>query len=139
MKARDQCKASCKSIPKEKEKMLRKLCLVLAILAMLTAMMVTNNSAIASPDMQTITLNTGYNHDNQTKYPTLPSFDDFWAVIQDPIGATSEPRRANNINKHPLWNGAQANSQWISYSPNGSQGLVQGPYYYQKCFCLTKG
>jgi hypothetical protein len=119
--------------------MIRKLCLALAIMAMLAAALTTKKSAIASPDMQTITLNTGFNHNTQTKYSigVLPG-DAFWSVIKDPITGTSEPRPANVINKHAAWNVAPANSQWISYSPNGSQALVAGPYYYQKCFCMTK-
>jgi hypothetical protein len=119
--------------------MFRKMCLVLAILAMLTAMMMTHNSAKASPDMQTITLNTGYNHDNQQVFP-IGSPDLFWTVYADPIFTNIEPRSADVINKHTAWQSAQdpPNSQWISYTKNGSTGIKQGPYVYQKCFCMTK-
>ncbi|MFY9619585.1 MAG: hypothetical protein WAQ99_07205 [Pyrinomonadaceae bacterium] len=119
--------------------MLRTMCLVLATLAILTALVMTHNSAKASPDMQTITLNTGYNHANQSAFP-IGALDAFWTVTQDPIAGTSEPRSANAINKHAAWQPAQQppNSQWISYTGNGATGIKQGPYIYQKCFCLTK-
>jgi hypothetical protein len=117
--------------------MLRKMFLVLAILAMLTTILISRNSVMASPDMQTITLNTGYNHDNQTIFPT-GALDVFWTVTQDPVTGTNEPRSANVINKHPNCQQPQPNSQWISYTTNGSTGIKQGPYVYQKCFCLTK-
>jgi len=115
------------------------MCFALATLAMLTAIVITRNSAKASPDMQTITLNTGYNHDNQSAFP-IGAIDVFWTLTQDPIIGTTEPRSANVINKHPAWQPAQEppNSQWISYTGNGSTGILKGPYVYQKCFCLTK-
>lgn len=120
--------------------MLRKLTLVLAIATMLAATLTTNHPAIASPDMQTITLNTGFNHATQHKYdlpPTPPALDAYWSVIKDPISGAGH-RPANVINKHQVWNLPQGESQWISYSTNGSQGIKQGAYYYQKCFCLTR-
>lgn len=124
--------------------MLRRTCLMLTILALVTATLMTKNSGMAAPDMQTITLNTGFNHDTQQVFGigsvTSPVKDVFWTLIQDPIGSTSEARAADTIQKHSAWQPPQGTneSQWISYSPNGSQGIVKGAYYYQKCFCLTK-
>lgn len=129
--------------------MLRKMILALAILAMLIpsslAMTSPVNPAMPAPDMQTITLNTGFNHSIQAKYPVASNvaplgtaagpLDAYWTVVS----ASGAPlNSAFNINKHPAWSAAQADSQWISYSSTGSQNLVQGPYYYQKCFCMTK-
>ena len=89
--------------------------------------------------MQTITLNTGYDHPSQHKYNPVGPLDAFWTVVQDPSPSTQEPRPANTINKHPAWSAAQGESQWISYSQSGSAPApVKGTYVYQKCFCLTK-
>jgi hypothetical protein len=141
-------KASCESIPKEKKKMLRKMFFVLATLAMLTGMMVINRSAKASPDMQTITLNTGFNHVTQKVYATgtlsAPFPDLYWTLI-NPSGTPLHS--AYNIKRHPAWSPPQVitsltpqgTSQWISFSGDGIGGLVvKGSYYYQKCFCLTR-
>lgn len=117
--------------------MLRNMFLVLAGLAILTVLLIPHNSAKAAPDMQTITLNTGYNHDSQSVFP-IGALDAFWTLTQDPISTTPEPRSANVINKHPAWAVPQPDSQWISYAANGSTGIKQGPYVYQKCFCMTK-
>ncbi len=120
--------------------MFRNTFLVLAGLASLTVMLLVNNSAEAAPDLQTITLNTGFNHNAQLKYPlptSAPVIDLFWTVISDPLGLPV-PRSANVINKHAAWQQPLADSQWISYVGNGSTGIKKGPYVYQKCFCLTK-
>ncbi|HEX8188865.1 MAG TPA: hypothetical protein VF586_10975, partial [Pyrinomonadaceae bacterium] len=118
--------------------MLRKLCFILAGAALLTAPLLKSNTAKASPDMQTITLNTGYDHSQQKAYTVGPA-DSFWTLIQDPSSSTAEPRPANTINRHPAWSAVQGASQWISFSPTGSgPGLLKGTYVYQKCFCLTK-
>ena len=128
--------------------MLRKLVLALAVLSLAVMTLVKSGPAKASPDMQTITLNTGFDHGTQMKYPVAsnvaplgPAFgpvDEYWTVIKDPVNGTA-PHAANNINAYPgAWKPAQGESQWISYSPTGSQQLKQGSYYYQKCFCMTK-
>ena len=123
--------------------MLQKLTLVLAILAMLIPSSLTINSlahpAMPAPDMQTITLNTGFNHDTQKTF-AIGTPDVFWSVIKDPIAITNESRAADTILKHNAWKPPQGTneSQWISYTTNGSKDLQAGPYYYQKCFCLTK-
>jgi hypothetical protein len=123
---------SCKSVRKEKNNVTNNVS-GFGDLAILTALVMTHNSAKASPDMQTITLNTGYNHDNQSAF-SIGALDAFWTLTQDPIAGTSEPRSANVINKHAAWQPAQQppNSQWISYTGNGSTGIKQGPYIYQK-------
>jgi hypothetical protein len=112
---------------------------VLAISAMMTAVLMTNRSAIAAPDMQTITLNTGYDHDNQKAYP-VGTPDLFWTIFKDPIPLTTEARAADTIQGHGAWKPPQGTneSQWISYIPGGSKYLKAGAYYYQKCFCLKK-
>lgn len=122
--------------------MLRKLTLTLAVLTMLilSSLATTSpvNVAMAAPDMQTITLNTGFNHDTQHAF-SIGQPDVFWTVIKDPVSQTSEARAADTIQKHSAWQPPQpTESQWISYIPGGSQYLKQGAYYYQKCFCLTK-
>lgn len=142
--------ASCKSSPEGEKKMLRKMLSALVVLSLAVMMLVKSGpaKASASPDMQTITLNTGFDHVTQKKYPVASNVaplgpasgpvDEYWTVIKDPINGTA-PHAANNINAYPgAWKPAQGESQWISYSPTGSQQLKQGPYYYQKCFCLTK-
>jgi hypothetical protein len=120
--------------------MLRKICFMLAVAALLTATLSkSTDTAKASPDMQTITLNTGYDHPSQRKYNPIGLLDAFWTVVQDPSPSTQEPRPANTINKHAAWSAAQGESQWISYSQSGSAPApVKGTYVYQKCFCLTK-
>lgn len=120
--------------------MFRRFCLVLAILAMLTAVVIPPHSADAAPDMQTITLNTGFNHAAIPQVAYLVSETDlYWSVMQDPVtGSGPEPRPADVVKPHLAWAGAQGVSMWISYSLNGSLGIVQGDYYYQKCFCMTK-
>jgi hypothetical protein len=120
--------------------MLRKICFMLAVAALLMAALSGNTDTVkASPDMQTITLNTGYDHPLQHKYNPVGPLDAFWTVVQDPSPLTQEPRPANTINKHPAWSAAQGESQWISYSQNGSAPPpLKGTYVYQKCFCLTK-
>jgi hypothetical protein len=134
--------------PEGEKKMLRKMLLVLTVLSLAAMTLVKSRPAKASPDMQTITLNTGFDHGTQKKYPVAgnvaplgPAFgpvDEYWTVIKDPINGTA-PHAANNINAYPgAWKAAQGESQWISYSQTGSQQLKAGPYYYQKCFCLTK-
>jgi hypothetical protein len=114
--------------------------MVLVGLAMLTVLLMPHNAVEAAPDMQTITLNTGFNQNAQVKYP-LPSsgpvLDLFWTVTADPVSG-AVPRSANVINKHAAWQPALADSQWISYVTNGSTGIKKGPYVYEKCFCLTK-
>jgi hypothetical protein len=121
--------------------MSRKFTLIVAILTALIAssLVMTSpfNTAIAAPDMQTITLNTGFNHATQQVFNILTP-DDYWTVIKDPVIATNESRPADTILKHPAWQPPQDESQWISYAPGGNWQLVGGPYYYQKCFCLTK-
>lgn len=115
--------------------MLRKICFMLAVAALLTAAMSrSTDTAKASPDMQTITLNTGYNHSTQHKY-LVGNPDAFWTIIQDPSNAT--PRPANTITPHQAWSQPQGESQWISFSQNGS-GRPGGVYVYQKCFCLSR-
>jgi hypothetical protein len=109
------------------------------MVALLTAMLLMNNSGMAAPDMQTITLNTGFNHDAQQVF-SIGVPDVFWTVIKDPVLSTNEARAADTIQKHSAWQlplGTNE-SQWISYTTNGSKDLKAGPYYYQKCFCLTK-
>jgi len=128
--------------------MLRKICFTLAGAALLAASLLTGGPAKASPDMQTITLNTGYNHPVQHKYAVAPNvgplgpgvgpLDSFWTVVKEPSKASQVPRPANTINKHPAWAAAAGESQWISFSPNGSGPNMKGTYVYQKCFCLTK-
>jgi hypothetical protein len=119
--------------------MLRRTCLVLAILALMTALLMTKRSGMAAPDMQTITLNTGFNHDTQQVFG-IGTPDQFWTVIQDPVTSTNEARAADTIQKHSAWQPPLGTneSQWISYTTNGAQGIVKGPYFYQKCFCLTR-
>jgi hypothetical protein len=105
---------------------------------MLTAIVIPHHSATATV-MQTIPLNTGFNHDPQylQKYSPNPKDDLFWSVIQDPNGSTLHP--ASTINPYPVaWQAAQGDSQWISFVNDGSTGLKQGAYVYQKCFCLTR-
>ena len=71
--------------------MLRKICFMLAFAALLTAALSrSTDTAKASPDMQTITLNTGYDHPSQHKYAIGP-LDAFWTVVQDPSPSTQEP------------------------------------------------
>ena len=114
--------------------------MVLAGLAILTVMLMPHNSAEAAPDMQTVTLNTGFNQNAQVKYPlpsSAPVLDLFWTVTADPVSG-AVPRSANVINKHAAWQSALVDSQWISYVTNGSTGIKKGPYVYEKCFCLTK-
>jgi hypothetical protein len=132
--------------------MLRKLSLSLALLSLLAGMLVTNRAAKAAPplSMQTIKLNTGFDHGlgfgqkyfvAANVFPlgtTVGPLDEYWTVVKDPINGTT-PHAANNINRYfSAWAPAQNDSQWISYSQTGSQGLQQGSYYYQKCFCMTK-
>jgi hypothetical protein len=98
------------------------------------------NSAMPAPDMQTITLNTGYNHNTQQAF-TVGQPDAYWTVIQDPVIQTNEARAADTVPPYgSAWKPPQGTneSQWISYIPGGSKYIKQGPYYYQKCFCLTK-
>lgn len=115
--------------------MLRKICFMLALAALLTAALLKNtDTAKASPDMQTITLNTGYNHSSQQAYG-IGVGDAFWTLVKDASGPTSRP--AITINKHSAWSPPGGASQWISFSQNGV-GRAGGIYVYQKCFCLTK-
>lgn len=128
--------------------MLRKLMLVLAVSTMLISSSLAMNSPLnpilPAPDMQTITLNTGFNHATQKVF-TIGQPDIYWGVIADPISPqTSEPRPADTIQKHNAWQPPlgppppNQESQWISYTPGGSNLIKQGAYYYQKCFCLKK-
>lgn len=123
--------------------MLRKLTLILAMLAILIPSSLALNSfahpAMPAPDMQTLTLNTGFNHDTQKPY-SIGTPDVFWSVIKDPIALTSESRASDTILKHSAWKPPQGTneSQWISYTANGSKDLMAGPYFYQQCFCLSK-
>jgi hypothetical protein len=95
----------------------------------------------AQPDMQTLTLNTGYNHANQSTFAVGGGQkDDYWQLVSDPISTTVDPRRANTIPPYgSAWKPAMPMSTWLSYSINGSQGIMVGDYIYRKCFCLKKG
>jgi hypothetical protein len=116
---------------------MRKMNLVLTFIAILLLAI----SAIAQPDMQTLTLNTGFNHATQTTFPVgSGQKDDYWQLVSDPIPATVEPRLANTIPPYgSAWKPALPNSTWLSYNTDGQQGIKQGDYVYRKCFCLKKG
>ena len=92
-------------------------------------------------DVQTLTLNTGFNHDtNQVYSLTAPLKDDFWTLFYDQ--ANVPIRLADIMNNHPAWKPAMADSQWIAFAPNGvpvANGKPRRVYVFQKCFCLKKG
>ncbi len=104
--------------------------------------------------MQTITLNTGFNHAINAAYTPSPFTyplantanykDEYWTLISDPNtnGGTPIPRWADIMPKHPAWSSAMPNSQWIAFERNGSpSGTAADAYTYvfEKCFCLKKG
>jgi hypothetical protein len=116
---------------------MKKINLVLTFIAILLVAI----SSIAQPDMQTLTLNTGFNHATQTTFAVGGGQkDDYWQLVSDPIASTTEPRLANTIPPYgSAWKPAMSNSTWLSYNLNGQQGIQQGDYVYRKCFCLKKG
>lgn len=88
-------------------------------------------------DMQTITLNTGYNHTSNSVYPA-GGYDLFWTLLSAPTYAGATPRSANVTAGHPAWALPTPGSQWISY--NSTNGFSSnGDFIYQKCFCLKPG
>jgi hypothetical protein len=113
------------------------------------------SNSIFAADMQTVTLNTGYNHainarytrPNPFNYPlgnTVNHKDEYWTLISDPNtnGGTPIPRQSDIMPNHPAWAPALANSEWIAFQRNGSpRGTAAGAYTYifEKCFCLKKG
>lgn len=108
----------------------------------------------AFADMQTITLNTGYNHAANSVYvrpyspwayplPALVNHKDaYWTLVYDPNtnGGTPIPRRSDIIARYPVWQPEMANSEWISFERNGNP-TGQSPrfYVFEKCFCLKRG
>jgi hypothetical protein len=87
-------------------------------------------------DMQTITLNTGYNHTTNSVYPA-GNYDLFWTLLSAPTYAGTTPRSANILTPYGGWMPAVSGTQWISYNNSGSSG--GGDFVYQKCFCLKRG
>lgn len=81
-----------------------------------------------------IKINTGYNHSNNTLY-TNADYDPYWEVIQSPITGLGLPRPAGVVNPtFPVWS-TMAGSKWLSvYS--GAPVLNGGNYIYQTCFCI---
>lgn len=105
----------------------------------LTVALLLTSTAFA--DVQTLTLNTGFNHDTNAAYSlAAPMKDDFWTLFYD---QTSVPvRLADLMQKYSVWSPAMPDSQWIAFAPNGvpiSNGKPQRVYVFQKCFCLKKG
>lgn len=112
----------------------------------------------AFADMQTITLNTGFNHATNQRYTrpsgvnwkwTLPALvnhkDEYWTLIHDPVtnNGTPVPRQADIM---PYvagpWIAEMPNSEWIAFERNGipkNDGKDARAYVFEKCFCLKKG
>lgn len=93
-------------------------------------------------DVQTLTLNTGFNHDtNQAYQLAAPLKDDFWTVVYDQANVTV--RLSDLMAPYGgAWKPAMNNSQWIAFAPNGvptANNKPQRVYVFQKCFCLKKG
>lgn len=105
----------------------------------LTVVLLLTSTAFA--DVQTLTLNTGFNHDTNAAYSLAPpKKDDFWTLFYDQ--AIVPTRLADIMQNHPAWKPAMLDSQWIAFAPNGvpvSNGKPQRVYVFQKCFCLKKG
>lgn len=106
----------------------------------MTLMLSLLSSAVLA-DVQTLTLNTGFNHDTNQMYSlAAPKKDDFWTVLYD---QTSVPIRLSDImQNHSAWKPALPDSQWIAFAPNGipsNNGQPRRVYVFQKCFCLKQG
>lgn len=107
-----------------------------------------------SPGMQTITLNTGFNHVINSRYTRPTPFnyplaasvnhkDSYWTLIHDPKtnGGTPIPRMADIMPRNPAWAVEMPNSEWLAFERNGNPGAGSGAftYVFEKCFCLKKG
>jgi hypothetical protein len=123
-----------KQITARLEKANRKRTSLTTILAIGFCLFLSNFSF--AQDMQTIRLNTAYNHTNQNLF-NVGNLDLFWSVGTLP--GTSLRSGFVISPAHPAWVPAAPNSQWISLLPAGNsiQGTTQ--YVYQKCFCLKPG
>jgi hypothetical protein len=78
-------------------------------------------------------LNTGYNYDNSSVFPT-GTFDNFWTVTADPMGGPV-PRCARTITPSPVWGAPMQNTQWIASTPSHNNP-TNGVYSFEKCFCV---
>lgn len=130
--------------------MFQKFNLRLVAAGMMLLVLVTSTFA----DMQTITLNTGFNHANNARYVRPSTFwvyplpasvnhkDAYWTLVYDPKtnGGTPIPRRSDIMARYPAWLPEMADSEWISFERNGfPTGQFPRIYVFEKCFCLKRG
>lgn len=98
----------------------------------------------ADPDckVDSLIINTGYNHANQTSYG-IGQPDAYWELITSPDQNLNLPTPAWTINKNSAWINPSADAEWISpYSfPNWNTNNQppDDPYTFQFCFCVCEG
>lgn len=84
--------------------------------------------------VNSVPVNTGYNHYTNTTYND-GLHDAYWQVVADPDNQTTEPRPANVIAPNSSWSGAFSSTKWICAYP--SSGSAQsGLYEFEYKFCL---
>lgn len=116
-------------------------------------------SFVATPilaDVQTITLNTGWDHQTNSLVPVpaaswpvpagAPHPDLNWTLVHDStvdMGGVAFPRSADVILPYPnAWRPAMTDSFWIAFERNGlpvRDGKRARIYVFEKCFCLKAG
>lgn len=98
----------------------------------------------ASPDckVDSLIINTGYNHSSQTSYG-IGQPDAYWELIGSPDQNLNLPTPAWTINKNSAWINPSADAEWISpYSFsnwNTNNRPPDDPYTFQFCFCVCEG
>lgn len=100
-------------------------------------------------DIQTVTLNTGWDHANNVAYPAPgapPTPDLYWRLVYDSTtnfnGGQPVPRASDRIVPHSAWRPAMPSSSWIAFNQYGQPSYNSGRariYVFEKCFCLKSG
>ncbi|MFN0140437.1 MAG: hypothetical protein ACKVQW_10185 [Pyrinomonadaceae bacterium] len=118
-------------------------------LLVLTCMVTT--SLADTPGVQTLTLNTGFDHSANAKYPAPGSYpsagdprDAYWILVRDTsTTGNTTPRSSSIMPKYgSAWANPFSDTEWISYVKNGvptSNGSHFRDYVFEKCFCVKKG
>lgn len=88
--------------------------------------------------VDSIIINTGYNHNTNTIYP-MPGFDNFWNVTSDPYTSTPEPRPAHILPTNQPWGSSSITSvaRWITYHPSPNDTGKNSLFDYRFRFCLA--